>query len=152
MYMHVYMCALHYKCVFFSFRFFTLYPGDVVLTGTPPGVGCFRKPPIWLKVSSSCIADSLWVPSLFYHACKYCNYEYPGWCTWVIVQYCYGLLLWIIGIWKICDFLVFSWVRTNQQLEFFFHDTLGVEGSKQFYWCFFFLYSLANQLNLDVAY
>ena len=21
-----------------------------MLTGTPPGVGCFRKPPLWLKV------------------------------------------------------------------------------------------------------
>ena len=31
-------------------RFVTLKPGDVVLTGTPPGVGCFRKPPLWLKV------------------------------------------------------------------------------------------------------
>ncbi len=28
----------------------TLEPGDVVLTGTPPGVGCFRKPPLYLKV------------------------------------------------------------------------------------------------------
>jgi 2-keto-4-pentenoate hydratase/2-oxohepta-3-ene-1,7-dioic acid hydratase in catechol pathway len=28
---------------------FTLKPGDVVLTGTPPGVGCFRKPPLWLQ-------------------------------------------------------------------------------------------------------
>ena len=26
-----------------------LQPGDVILTGTPPGVGCFRKPvPLWL--------------------------------------------------------------------------------------------------------
>lgn len=33
-----------------SVRFVTLEPGDVVLTGTPPGVGCFRQPPIWLKV------------------------------------------------------------------------------------------------------
>ncbi len=32
------------------FRFMTLEPGDVVLTGTPPGVGCFRKPPLYLKV------------------------------------------------------------------------------------------------------
>lgn len=31
-------------------RFMTLEPGDVVLTGTPPGVGCFRKPPLYLKV------------------------------------------------------------------------------------------------------
>lgn len=28
----------------------TIEPGDVVLTGTPPGVGCFRTPPLWLKV------------------------------------------------------------------------------------------------------
>ncbi len=28
---------------------FTLLPGDVIITGTPHGVGAFRKPPIWLK-------------------------------------------------------------------------------------------------------
>lgn len=28
---------------------FTLEPGDVILTGTPPGVGSARKPPVWLK-------------------------------------------------------------------------------------------------------
>lgn len=33
-------------------RFFSLAAGDVIITGTPPGVGCFRKPPIYLKVSS----------------------------------------------------------------------------------------------------
>eukprot|EP00949_MAST-11_sp_MAST-11-sp1_P002173 g2173.t1 len=27
----------------------TLVPGDVLLTGTPCGVGVFRKPPLWLK-------------------------------------------------------------------------------------------------------
>lgn len=27
----------------------TVLPGDVILTGTPPGVGCFRKPPLFLK-------------------------------------------------------------------------------------------------------
>ena len=27
---------------------FTLLPGDVVITGTPSGVGAFRKPPLWL--------------------------------------------------------------------------------------------------------
>lgn len=32
-------------------RFVTLYPGDIILTGTPPGVGVFRKPPVFLKVS-----------------------------------------------------------------------------------------------------
>nr|XP_058935985.1 fumarylacetoacetate hydrolase domain-containing protein 2A isoform X1 [Kogia breviceps] len=30
-------------------RFATLFPGDVILTGTPPGVGVFRKPPVFLK-------------------------------------------------------------------------------------------------------
>lgn len=29
-------------------RFFTLEPGDVLLTGTPPGVGFARKPPLYL--------------------------------------------------------------------------------------------------------
>lgn len=34
----------------YASRFFTLSPGDIILTGTPPGVGCFRKPePLWLK-------------------------------------------------------------------------------------------------------
>jgi len=27
---------------------FTLEPGDVIITGTPHGVGAFRKPPLWL--------------------------------------------------------------------------------------------------------
>jgi 2-keto-4-pentenoate hydratase/2-oxohepta-3-ene-1,7-dioic acid hydratase in catechol pathway len=27
----------------------TLYPGDIVTTGTPAGVGCFRNPPVYLK-------------------------------------------------------------------------------------------------------
>ncbi|XP_078095533.1 fumarylacetoacetate hydrolase domain-containing protein 2A isoform X2 [Mustelus asterias] len=30
-------------------QFVTLYPGDVFLTGTPSGVGVFRKPPVFLK-------------------------------------------------------------------------------------------------------
>jgi len=29
-------------------RFMTLRAGDVIATGTPPGVGCFRNPPRWL--------------------------------------------------------------------------------------------------------
>uniref|UniRef100_A0A493SSK8 Fumarylacetoacetate hydrolase domain containing 2A n=1 Tax=Anas platyrhynchos platyrhynchos TaxID=8840 RepID=A0A493SSK8_ANAPP len=33
-------------------QFVTLRPGDVLLTGTPPGVGVFRKPPVFLKVST----------------------------------------------------------------------------------------------------
>ena len=28
---------------------FTLQPGDVIITGTPHGVGAFRHPPLWLK-------------------------------------------------------------------------------------------------------
>ncbi|XP_026178330.1 fumarylacetoacetate hydrolase domain-containing protein 2A isoform X3 [Mastacembelus armatus] len=32
-------------------KFVTLTPGDVFLTGTPPGVGVFRKPPVFLKMS-----------------------------------------------------------------------------------------------------
>ena len=27
----------------------TLFPGDVISTGTPPGVGMGQKPPIYLK-------------------------------------------------------------------------------------------------------
>lgn len=30
-------------------QFMTLKPGDVILTGTPPGVGCFKNPPVFLK-------------------------------------------------------------------------------------------------------
>jgi 2-keto-4-pentenoate hydratase/2-oxohepta-3-ene-1,7-dioic acid hydratase in catechol pathway/NAD(P)-dependent dehydrogenase (short-subunit alcohol dehydrogenase family) len=32
----------------FVSRFVTLRTGDVIATGTPPGVGCFRNPPRWL--------------------------------------------------------------------------------------------------------
>ncbi len=31
-------------------RYLTLEPGDVIATGTPPGVGAFRKPPVYLKI------------------------------------------------------------------------------------------------------
>ena len=31
-------------------KFFTLLPGDLILTGSPPGGGCFMKPPQFLKV------------------------------------------------------------------------------------------------------
>jgi 2-keto-4-pentenoate hydratase/2-oxohepta-3-ene-1,7-dioic acid hydratase in catechol pathway len=33
----------------FISRAFTLLPGDIILTGTPPGVGAYRKPPRFLK-------------------------------------------------------------------------------------------------------
>ena len=35
--------------VSFLSRHFTLFPGDVILTGTPSGVGVFREPSIYLK-------------------------------------------------------------------------------------------------------
>jgi 2-keto-4-pentenoate hydratase/2-oxohepta-3-ene-1,7-dioic acid hydratase in catechol pathway len=37
------------ELVAFISRAFTLLPGDVVLTGTPHGVGVFRDPPLFLK-------------------------------------------------------------------------------------------------------
>lgn len=30
-------------------KVFTLEPGDLIFTGTPPGVGMARKPPVWLQ-------------------------------------------------------------------------------------------------------
>ncbi|XP_057211864.1 fumarylacetoacetate hydrolase domain-containing protein 2A isoform X2 [Triplophysa rosa] len=38
------------KLVAWVSRFVTLCPGDVFLSGTPPGVGVFRNPPVFLKV------------------------------------------------------------------------------------------------------
>lgn len=35
--------------VSFLSRHFTLFPGDVILTGTPSGVGVFREPSVYLK-------------------------------------------------------------------------------------------------------
>jgi 2-keto-4-pentenoate hydratase/2-oxohepta-3-ene-1,7-dioic acid hydratase in catechol pathway len=32
-------------------KIMTLEPGDLIFTGTPPGVGAARKPPVWLKDS-----------------------------------------------------------------------------------------------------
>lgn len=36
---------------------FTLEPGDVILTGTPPGVGFARKPPVFLKPGDHMVAE-----------------------------------------------------------------------------------------------
>ncbi|WP_243395865.1 fumarylacetoacetate hydrolase family protein [Sphingomonas oleivorans] len=33
---------------------FTLQPGDVIVTGTPAGVGFARKPPLWMKPGDVC--------------------------------------------------------------------------------------------------
>ena len=35
----------------------TLAPGDVIVTGTPAGVGALRKPPIWLKPGDACTIE-----------------------------------------------------------------------------------------------
>ena len=37
------------QCIEWISKFCTLKPGDVLLTGTPPGVGVFRNPPVFLK-------------------------------------------------------------------------------------------------------
>ena len=37
------------ELVAFITRTLTLEPGDVIATGTPPGVGMARKPPRWLR-------------------------------------------------------------------------------------------------------
>ncbi len=39
--------------VHFLSQSMTLEPGDLVSTGTPPGVGCFRKPPVYLKAGDT---------------------------------------------------------------------------------------------------
>lgn len=39
------------ECIAYVSRFITLHPGDLLITGTPPGVGEGRKPePVYLKV------------------------------------------------------------------------------------------------------
>jgi len=32
----------------------TLYPGDIIISGTPAGVGFARKPPVWMKPGDTC--------------------------------------------------------------------------------------------------
>jgi len=36
---------------------FTLEPGDVIATGTPAGVGAFRKPPVWLADGDEVVVE-----------------------------------------------------------------------------------------------
>jgi 2-keto-4-pentenoate hydratase/2-oxohepta-3-ene-1,7-dioic acid hydratase in catechol pathway len=38
------------KCISYVSQFLTLLPGDIVTTGTPPGVGTGMKPPTFLNV------------------------------------------------------------------------------------------------------
>lgn len=40
---------------------FTLEPGDIIVTGTPAGVGLARKPPLWMKTGDVCEVE---VPGL----------------------------------------------------------------------------------------
>uniref|UniRef100_H2YCU9 Fumarylacetoacetase-like C-terminal domain-containing protein n=1 Tax=Ciona savignyi TaxID=51511 RepID=H2YCU9_CIOSA len=44
-------------CIAWVSRFFPLKPGDVLLTGTPPGVGVFRNPPIFLKAGDTVVCE-----------------------------------------------------------------------------------------------
>ena len=39
------------QCIAWASKFCSLKPGDLLLTGTPPGVGVFRNPPVFLKVN-----------------------------------------------------------------------------------------------------
>jgi 2-keto-4-pentenoate hydratase/2-oxohepta-3-ene-1,7-dioic acid hydratase in catechol pathway len=41
----------------FLSKSFTLTPGDVIMTGTPDGVGAFRDPPIYMKEGDEIIID-----------------------------------------------------------------------------------------------
>lgn len=42
------------KIVSYLSQVFTLEPGDLIFTGTPPGVGFARKPPVFLKSGDVC--------------------------------------------------------------------------------------------------
>jgi 2-keto-4-pentenoate hydratase/2-oxohepta-3-ene-1,7-dioic acid hydratase in catechol pathway len=41
------------KCISYVSQFLTLLPGDIVTTGTPPGVGTGMKPPQFLMSATS---------------------------------------------------------------------------------------------------
>jgi len=43
--------------VSFLSRHFTLMPGDLILTGTPSGVGVFRTPRIYLKDGDEVVVE-----------------------------------------------------------------------------------------------
>jgi len=38
-------------------KLMTLEPGDVIATGTPPGVGMGMKPQVWLQTGDLCRAE-----------------------------------------------------------------------------------------------
>jgi 2-keto-4-pentenoate hydratase/2-oxohepta-3-ene-1,7-dioic acid hydratase in catechol pathway len=45
------------KLISFISMNFTLSPGDVILTGTPHGVGAFRKPPVYMKDGDEIVVE-----------------------------------------------------------------------------------------------
>ena len=45
------------KLIAYFSRLFTLRPGDIISTGTPPGVGMARKPPRYLKPGDTMVAE-----------------------------------------------------------------------------------------------
>jgi len=57
------------KLVSFLSNHFTLYPGDIILTGTPSGVGAFRSPPIYLNHGDHVIVEIESIGQL-HNACK----------------------------------------------------------------------------------
>ena len=50
-----------YELVAYASHITTLRPGDVIATGTPPGVGSGRTPPVFLKAGdvSSCTYEGI---------------------------------------------------------------------------------------------
>ena len=38
-------------------KFMTLYPGDLLFSGTPEGVGAGRKPPVFLKPGDETVVE-----------------------------------------------------------------------------------------------
>ncbi len=41
----------------FVSRLVTLEPGDIIATGTPPGVAVAHNPPAWMKPGMTCVID-----------------------------------------------------------------------------------------------
>jgi 2-keto-4-pentenoate hydratase/2-oxohepta-3-ene-1,7-dioic acid hydratase in catechol pathway len=45
------------QVVSFLSKHFTLFPGDIILTGTPSGVGAFRDPPVYMKDGDEVVVE-----------------------------------------------------------------------------------------------
>ena len=59
------------KIVSYISQFMTLEVGDVIVTGTPPGVGAGKKPPVFLKAGDTM---SLGIEKLGEQACRVVAY------------------------------------------------------------------------------